>query len=62
LEPQYSSEETEALDSILPAATAALYQTMLANPNTLPSSPVAQVNALVEGYAMTTIQLTRPLP
>ena len=62
LEPQYFSEETEALDSILPAATAALYQTMLANPNTLPSSLVAQVNALVEGYAMTTIQLTRPLP
>jgi anthranilate phosphoribosyltransferase len=62
LEPQYFSEEAEALDSILPAATAALYQTMLANRNTLPPSLVAQVNALHEAYAMMTNPLTRPLP
>jgi len=62
LEPQYFSEEAEASDSILPAATAALYQTMLANRNTLPSSLVAQVNALHEAYAMMTNPLTQPLP
>jgi len=62
LEPQYFSEEAEASDSILPAATAALYQTMLANRNTLPSSLVAQVNALHEAYAMMTNPLTQPWP
>jgi anthranilate phosphoribosyltransferase len=62
LEPQYFSEEADVSDSILPANTAALYQTMLVNPNTLPSSLVAQVNALVEGYAITTNTLTRPMP
>jgi len=62
IEPQYFSEEAKASDSILPAATAALYQTMLANPNTLPSSLVAQVNALHEAYAMIPNPLTRPLP
>lgn len=62
LEPQYFSEEVEAADSILPAATASLYQKMLANPNNLPSSLVAQVNALHEAYAIITHARTEPLP
>jgi anthranilate phosphoribosyltransferase len=62
IQPQYFSKEAEGAESILPANTAALYRTMLANPNTLPSSLVAQVDALVEGYAITTHKLTRPIP
>jgi anthranilate phosphoribosyltransferase len=62
LEPQYFSEEVEVADSILPAATASLYQKMLANPNNLPSSLVAQVNALHEAYAIIPHARTEPLP
>ena len=50
LEPQYFSEVCETSDSILPAATATLYQRMLANPNTLPPSLIAQVDALHQAY------------
>ena len=61
LEPQYFSEEPAVSDNILPAATAALYQTLLANPNTLPSSLVAQVNALHQAYKISPNPSARPL-
>jgi len=62
LEPQYFSEEPAASDNILPAATAALYQTLLARPNTLPTSLIAQVNALDQAYKNSPNASARPLP
>jgi anthranilate phosphoribosyltransferase len=50
LEPQYFSDVCESSDSIAPAATATFYHKLLANPDVLAPSLVAQANALHRAY------------
>jgi anthranilate phosphoribosyltransferase len=50
VEPQYFSEVHEPIENITPAATAALYRKMVADPRAIPASLLAQVNLLDQSF------------